>query len=58
MSASMASALRRIGSVLFDIAGQLERRSTRTESRLPAPDIRLHDERVYELRNRILNGYY
>lgn len=58
MSAPMAAALRRIGSVLLHAAENLERRSTPAEPRTPAPDLRHHDERVFELRNRILNGYY
>ena len=53
-----AGALRRFGSLLHAAADRLESPAPRAESLEPAPDSWRHDERVFEIRNRILNGYY
>lgn len=53
-----AEALRRIGSLMLALADKLERAAPEPQPLEPSLQVPSPEERVFELRNRILNGYY
>jgi hypothetical protein len=53
-----AEALRRAATLMLALAERLERAAPERQPLEPWVDIPPPDERLFELRNRILNGYY